>query len=203
MASGSRPSAPDRPGPGHDSPPARPEAAARAAIRPPVRRLESTTATEPIVDPQHQATKPGAGQATPPAVVATAVVTTERADPHTDGAVGVDLRPVAEAGLTVDRPLPDTLETGAVEGDRHRPPARDGGGRAGVGAAVTDLAERLDPEAAGRSLVRGRSVKILPNRILAPNSGVMTRPWRPYSPNPAWMARGMARALSFIDGTAW
>ena len=59
------------------------------------------------------------------------------------------------------------------------------------------------PNLTGESVVNGKLVKIFPNRTLEPNSGVITRPCFSYSPNPAFTAYGIARAVSFIDGIAW
>ena len=57
------------------------------------------------------------------------------------------------------------------------------------------LAQRLQisqnsvtPKRSGTSCASGMSVKIFPKRTRGPNSGVITKPCRPYSPNPALIA---------------
>ena len=59
------------------------------------------------------------------------------------------------------------------------------------------------PRGAGGLVGRGRSVKTLQMRTRGPLSHVMSLPWRPTWPRPAWMVMGTLMAVSFPQGTAW
>ena len=58
------------------------------------------------------------------------------------------------------------------------------------------------PVCLGLSCAKGIFVNILENLSRGPNSGVITIWFLAYSPNPALIANGITRAVSFIDGTA-
>ena len=113
---------------------------------PPILRFDPFAEAQCIIEPKHQASKWGIGQANTPSIPPFGVIFIVGTDPDTDRTIGIHIDPKFEAFFGIDGPFPNTRKAGEVRRCIGGVSRIDGAWWTGLSAFSANLTELFHPE---------------------------------------------------------